>query len=242
MDEITRFPWCSDSQFDQAKKICKQDVYHPKDLLEFDRKHDVVFSHFIRNAVICSNRDDAALVTEKLKIKTVTLIGEEFRPGGVTSGGIVKGRETIMEDISVYNQAAEERRNAQRKLDELKNKQNKLEEKAVKFRQLKENEESTLSSLKQIDEQLKMDLLSTWKEDLENYKKRKEELENTIQENEAKLPSIEKKKDEYEKQKNDEKHWEKEKKKWDDLEKDARTRLKKYNDAQNTGQEIEKIK
>ncbi|KAE9555946.1 hypothetical protein FO519_000802 [Halicephalobus sp. NKZ332] len=241
LDEITRFPWCSDSQFDQARKICKQEVYHPKDLLEFDKKHDVVFSHFIRNAVICSNRDDAALVTEKLKIKTVTLIGEEFRPGGVTSGGIVKGRETIMEDIATYNQAAEERRNAQRRLDELKNKQMKFEEKAVKYRQLKESEENSLSSLKQIDEQLKMDLLNTWKEDLENYKKRKTELGVMIQENEMKLPEIQKKKDEFEKQKNDEKHWEKEKKKWDDLEKDARMRLKKYNVAQNMKQELDKV-
>uniref|UniRef100_A0AC34Q9T0 Structural maintenance of chromosomes protein n=1 Tax=Panagrolaimus sp. JU765 TaxID=591449 RepID=A0AC34Q9T0_9BILA len=241
LDDI-RGEWCSDGDFKRAKALCKGEIYHPRELLRYDQKFDLPLRHFIKNALICSDRDDASRVTADLNIRTVTLLGDEFRPGGMASGGISRGRETIMEDIAAYNQSMTAVNERKTRLEQLREEQRKVQESAAKYRELKGEEEHVLDSLKQIDEQLKHDLVNTLKEDLKSFEERKVQMKDKIKENESKLPEIEKKKEEFEKQRNQKDYFEKEIEKVEKMEKDAKERLKKYNTAQQQKQQLDKIK
>ncbi|KAK0409910.1 hypothetical protein QR680_004837 [Steinernema hermaphroditum] len=75
-------------------------VFLAKELLEYsDPEVEPAVNYYFGNTIVCTSMDIAQGVTFGLKMRSVTLDGEDYRPSGVLSGGSLKGSNWILADI-----------------------------------------------------------------------------------------------------------------------------------------------
>jgi structural maintenance of chromosome 2 len=184
--------WVSDDILRQASQRCKGQVFSIAEIIEYDPRFEPAMKYAFGNRLICQDREDASIIAYQLKVRAITLIGEDVSPSGTASGGGNTRESGLMADIENYNNKESEKKQAEQNLENLKREQRILQEKAQRYRQQKEELLQAESRIKAIENQLKQSVTHMLEEDVAKLRVEKEEKTKIVDEYSAKIPDLEK--------------------------------------------------
>uniref|UniRef100_A0AC34GRX0 SMC hinge domain-containing protein n=1 Tax=Panagrolaimus sp. ES5 TaxID=591445 RepID=A0AC34GRX0_9BILA len=235
--------WVSDDVVRRARQRCKGEVFSVADIIEYDPKYEKAMKFAFGGRLICKDRDDAAIIAHELKVRAITLIGEDVSPHGTASGGGGSAKESkLMTDIENFNNKDADKKQAGEDFENLKREQRQLQEKSQRFRQFTEELAQSEARIRTIENQLKQSVTHMLEEDLAKLRVEREEKIQLINEYAAKIPEMEKQLRHLEESaKNQAAYIAKKMKEAKELEASAKKRLKEC-DATKKKEDLDKIK